>query len=103
MMNVPDMKLYSLFVFILSKYCTTVMSPEETLITSFLSTLIYFNLLVFGTVHLQSSNIRIYYCAISIHAVYKPLDKITLGLNVSSWGKSHTCHTTYKLPVLRVI
>lgn len=47
LMNVPDMKLYSLFVFMLSQYCTTVMSPEETLITfAFYLLLIYILLIL---------------------------------------------------------
>lgn len=79
LMNVPDMKLYSLFVFMLSQYCTTVMSPEETLITfAFYLLLIYILLilmllvilLVFWTIHLQSSNIRTYSYAIFSEAFF---------------------------------
>lgn len=80
----PYMKLYSLSVFILSKYCTKVMSPEETLENiHFLSTLIYINLLVF-LIPFQPSNIRIYYCAIFINALFM--------LYIHCWIKSHFKH-----------
>ncbi len=82
MMNVPEIKLYSSFVFVITVLYYCHVSRRDLDNICFLSTIMYFNFLVFWTVQLQSSNIRIYYYAIFInaffHAVYTLLDKVIL-------------------------